>query len=100
MFKKILFSCLLLVSGAQAHTAVMTCFDNGDSTITCEGGFSNGSSGSGVSTYITHQDKKVLEGHMNEDSEFTFKKPSHAYEVYFDAGEGHVVAINGEDIVE
>ena len=100
MFKKIVFSSLILSGSLYAHTAVMTCFDNGDETITCEGGFSNGASGSGVAMYIKQNQQKVIEGIMNEDSEFTFKKPNSTYEVYFDAGEGHVVAIKGEDIIE
>jgi len=100
MFKKILISSAFLATSLSAHTAVMACFDNGDSTITCEGGFSDGASGSGVSMYIKQNDRKVLEGVMNEDSEFTFNKPKGKYTVYFDAGKGHVVAIKGKDIVE
>ena len=41
----------LIVGGAaiaQAHTPLCSCFDNGDDTVTCEGGFSDGSSASGV----------------------------------------------------
>lgn len=100
MFKKILLVSALLVSSASAHTAVMTCFDNGDGTITCEGGFSDGASGSGVAMYIKQNDKKISEGLMNEDSEFTFTKPQGEYNVNFDAGKGHVVSIKGQDIVE
>ena len=100
MFKKILISSALLAISLNAHTAVMTCFDNGDSTITCEGGFSDGASGSGVDMYIKQDNKKVIEGVMNEDSEFTFDKPKGAYAVYFDAGKSHVVVIEGKDIVE
>ena len=100
MFKKILLVSALLFSSANAHTAVMTCFDNGDGTITCEGGFSDGASGSGVTMYIKQNDKKVFEGLMNEDSEFTFTKPKGEYNVNFDAGKGHLVTIKGEDIVE
>jgi hypothetical protein len=37
---------------------------------------------------------------MDEDSEFTFDKPSVGYKVVFDAGEGHVVETDGKDIVE
>lgn len=100
MFKKILISSALLLSSASAHTAIMSCFDNGDATITCEGGFSDGSSGSGITMYIKQNDRKIVEGQMNEDSEFTFNKVNNSYTVYFDAGQGHVVAIKGEDIVE
>ena len=44
--------------------------------------------------------KVLLEGKMNEDSEFTFDKPEGDYRVVFDAGEGHGVEIDGNDIVE
>ena len=37
---------------------------------------------------------------MNENSEFTFKKPKESYVVIFDAGEGHIVSINGKEIIE
>lgn len=99
MYKKVLLLGLL-ISGAHAHTAVMTCFDNGDDSITCEGGFSNGASGSGVSMYIQQNDQKIITGIMNEDSEFSFKKPTGKYKVHFDAGEGHMVVINGKDIIQ
>ena len=52
MYKKILISLILLVSSAQAHTAIMSCFDNGDENIVCEGGFSDGSSASGILFFI------------------------------------------------
>lgn len=91
----------LLASNAFAHTALCDCFDNGDGTITCEGGFSDGSSASGVELFVRDDNgKTVLKGKMNEDSEYTFKKPSGKYEVEFFAGEGHSVKIKGEDILE
>jgi hypothetical protein len=49
------------------------------------------------------EDKKgkvLIKGKMDEDSEFTFEKPSSVYKVIFDAGEGHVVEIDGKAIVE
>ncbi|MGP1561272.1 MAG: hypothetical protein ACTTIC_04200 [Helicobacteraceae bacterium] len=91
---------LALASSGFAHTAIMSCFDNGDGTVTCEGGFSDGSSASGVKVHIKQKGKVISTGKMNEDSEFTFKKPSGEYSVQFDAGEGHKVDIDGKDIVE
>lgn len=86
---------------AFAHSPLMSCFDNGDNTVTCEGGFSDGSSAAGVKIYIKDGDGKSLnETKMNQDSEVTFDKPAGAYIVIFDAGEGHAVKINGTDIVE
>ncbi len=92
---------LLGASVAQAHTPLCSCFDNGDNTITCEGGFSDGSSASGVPMYVKSPDGKVLvEGAMTEDSEYTFDKPEGPYEVLFDAGEGHKITVPGSEIVE
>ncbi len=100
MFKKVLISLSLISSNIFAHTAIMSCFDNGDGTIVCEGGFSDGSSASGVVMYVKQNNKKIIEGRMNEDSEFSFVKPRVNFTVHFDAGEGHKVSIKGEDIAE
>ena len=79
----------------------MSCFDNGDNTITCEGGFSDGSSASGVKIHVRDgSGSSILETKMNEDSEVTFDKPADAYTVVLDGGEGHSVEIDGADIVE
>lgn len=98
MIKKTIFSLALLASSAFAHSAVMNCFDNGDETITCEGGFSDGSSSSGVAFVIEQNGKTVFETKMNENGEATFKKPSDDYTVILDAGEGHEVYIKSKDI--
>ena len=98
----VLVSILTLFSGpAMAHTPLCSCYDNGDGTITCEGGFSDGSSASGVRMHIVKSDGGVLvEGKMDADSEYTFNKPAGDYTVVFDAGEGHVIKIDGSEIVE
>lgn len=100
ILKKVLVLGLISSSSAYAHTAIMSCFDNGDGTMACEGGFSDGSSASGVLIYLKQNDKRILESRMNEDSEFTFTKPKGDYTVNFDAGKGHLVTIKGEDISE
>jgi hypothetical protein len=92
---------LVLAAPALAHTPLCSCYDNGDGTIICEGGFSDGSSASGVRMRVEDQSGKVLiEGKMDEFSEFTFDKPAGAYKVVFDAGEGHVIEIDGKEILE
>lgn len=93
---------ILVGAGAQlasAHSAVCSCFDNGDDTVTCEGGFSDGSSAAGVVIRVLDaRDKLLLEGKMDDAGTFTFKKPSDEYHVVFDAGQSHVVTIDGADI--
>ena len=98
--KKSLFTLVFLTSSMFAHTAIMSCFDNGDNTITCEGGFSDGSSASGAKFYVLQDGKKIYSSKMNEDSEVTFDKPNGDYEAVFNAGEGHKIHVKGSDITE
>lgn len=92
---------IFLSGSAFAHTPLCSCYDNGDGTVTCEGGFSDGSSAAGVEMRVEDKNGKILvKGKMDEDSEFAFDKPSSPYRVVFDAGEGHVVEIDGKEIVE
>jgi hypothetical protein len=43
----------------------------------------------------------VLEkGKMDEFSEFVFDVPAEGYKVVFDAGPGHEIVVQGNDIVE
>lgn len=102
-FTHLLFTMLLLIlpSTVSAHSALCSCFDNGDGTITCEGGFSDGSSAAGVRMFIRQLDNKTLiRGKINEDGEFSFQKPKTEYKVVFDAGPGHQVEIPGQEITE
>jgi hypothetical protein len=92
---------MLFTGIAFAHTPLCSCYDNGDGTVLCEGGFSDGSSASGVKMRVVDgSGNTVLEGAMSEDSEFEFNKPKGEYMVIFDAGPGHEVEIDGNDIVE
>lgn len=99
-------AALLLAAGLVtgqvfAHTPLCSCYDNGDGTVFCEGGFSDGSSASGVKVRILDaSDNALIEGAMNENSEFEFDKPDSDYKVVFDAGPGHSIIIDGKDIVE
>lgn len=97
----LLLFCLFLTGQVFAHTPLCSCYDNGDSTITCEGGFSDGSSAAGVEMRVLDAEGKVLiKGKMDEDSEFTCKKPDGLYKIQFDAGPGHLVEVDGKDITE
>lgn len=103
MSKKILMFLIVLMlaaaSQALAHTPLCSCWDNGDGTVTCEGGFSDGSSAAGVAIAVLDSAQSVIEsGKMNEVSEFSFKKPEGEYSVKFDAGEGHQIVIPGAQI--
>lgn len=101
-----LSTALLLVGGlaagqALAHTPLCACYDNGDGTVFCEGGFSDGSSASGVKiSVLDASGNTLIEGAMNENSEFEFDKPDGDYSVLFDAGPGHQISIKSQDIVQ
>lgn len=92
---------MLIASPALAHTPLFSCYDNGDGTVTCEGGFSDGSSAAGVGVHIKGGNGDVVqETKLDEFSEITFEKPEGDYSVQFDAGEGHKIEVPGSDIVE
>ena len=44
-----IFICFLVLGAALlfAHAPILHCYDNGDGTFTCEGGFTDGSSAEG-----------------------------------------------------
>ncbi|MBN2886105.1 MAG: hypothetical protein JXM75_05285 [Chromatiaceae bacterium] len=97
----LLLACGLAAGQALAHTPLCSCYDNGDGTVFCEGGFSDGSSASGVKiSVLDASGNALIEGAMNENSEFEFDKPDGDYSVLFDAGPGHAISIKGQDIVE
>jgi hypothetical protein len=96
----IMVLALAWAASALAHTPLCSCYDNGDGTVTCEGGFSDGSSAAGVQMRVEAGDKVAIQGKMDENSEFSFDKPAGDYKVVFDAGEGHRIEIEGKDILE
>lgn len=86
---------------ALAHTPLCSCYDNGDGTVLCEGGFSDGSSAAGVAIRVLDTAGAVLiDARMNQDSEFEFDQPAGEYRVVFDAGPGHEIEIPSARIVE
>lgn len=88
-----------LAGAAQAHTPIVACYDMGDGTVLCEGGFSDGSSAAGVAMIVRDRaGNTVVEASMDENSEFLFEKPGDRFSVMFDAGAGHRIEITGDDI--
>ncbi|MDD2557777.1 MAG: hypothetical protein RBR43_03585 [Desulfuromonadaceae bacterium] len=81
-----------------AHTPLLSCFDEGDGSVTCEGGFSDGSSASGVEFRLEQDGKILLKTKLNAYAEVNFTKPELPYEAIFYGGKGHEVRINGGDI--
>ncbi|MGP1609681.1 MAG: hypothetical protein ACTS5G_03160 [Burkholderiales bacterium] len=96
----VLLLSLGLAAMAQAHTPLFDCFDNGDETITCEGGFSDGASAEGVSIRVLDAQGKVLEqGKLDSAGAITLKRPPGEFSVVFAASEEHSLTVLGDDII-
>ena len=82
-----------------AHTPICSCYDNGDDTVTCEGGFSDGGSAAGIPIRVLDErDRVLIDGAMADDGTFTFDRPGDDFHVIFDAGQSHIVTIFSDDI--
>lgn len=96
-----LLTLAMLTASAQAHTPLFDCFDNGDETITCEGGFSDGASAQGIAIRVLDAQGKVLDqGELDASGSVTMTKPKGQYSVTFTAGTDHSITVLGDDIVE
>lgn len=96
----LLLPMLGLGTKAFAHTPLFACYDNADGTVLCEGGFSDGSSAAGVPVRVFDTTGEVLlEGQLDQLSEFEFAKPDTVYSVLFDGGEGHRINIPSTQIL-
>ena len=89
-----------MVSGvASAHTPLFSCWDNGDNTISCEGGYSDGSSAAGTAIIVKDAGGAVISsGKLDKTGQLTLNKPSGDYTVIFDGGPGHTVTVGSKDI--
>lgn len=93
-------TAVVLVAGtALAHTPLFSCWDNGDGTISCEGGYSDGSSAAGTAINVTDANGGIIFSEkLDKFGQLTFNKPAGEYSVTFDGGPGHSVTVNGKDI--
>ena len=113
--KKVLMFLLSLIISVSlfAHSPLLSVDDNGDGTIYIEGGFSNGAAAEGIEIIIvkdkpyngpedTFKGKEIIfKGNIGKDNSLTVPKPAtEKYEVYFNAGEGHVVGKKGPALNE
>ncbi len=96
-----LAASMIIPSMAMAHSPIFDCFDNGDGTITCQGGFSDGSMATGVKVHLYDASGKVVETlAMDENSELNIDKPAGDYALELDAGDGHKIKVESANIVE
>ncbi|MCR4667381.1 MAG: hypothetical protein K5657_08850 [Desulfovibrio sp.] len=90
---------LAFSSQVSAHSALMNCFDNGDNTFTCQGGFSDGSSAQGIEITVRDSAGNALQkAKMDSNSEVVFDRPRGDFSVFFDGGPGHSVEVDGKSL--
>ena len=95
-----LAAALLALSAlpAAAHYPFCTCAAK-DGEITCQGGFSDGTSAEGVKLDVISYDESVLvPAKFDASSTVQFPKPDGEFYILFDAGPGHVVEVDGQDV--
>lgn len=91
---------ILLGSAASAHTPLFDCYDNGDDTLTCEGGFTDGASAEGVDIRVVDAQGKVLQqGALDAAGSITFMRPAGEFSVVFSAGSEHSITVLGDEII-
>lgn len=106
MNKRIAFTALvaimtlfLLAGTALAHTVFFQCWNNGDGTLSCEGGYTDGSSAAGAPINVTDANGSLIfTGNLDKSGQLTFNKPSGDFSVTIDGGPGHTVTVNSKDI--
>ncbi len=96
-----LAASLMVPTLAMAHSPIFDCYDNGDGTIMCQGGFSDGSSAAGVKVNVLDGSGAAVQNLvLDANGEITIDKPAGAYSMQLDAGEGHAITVDGKNIVE
>jgi len=104
---KLLLSALILslqffsVGEVFAHSALLNCFDNADGTFTCQGGYSDGSSATGIRIAVVDRTRNILyEATLDSYSEVIIPFPKHQdFTILFDGGNGHSVQITSDVLV-
>ena len=87
-------------SPAAAHSALLNCFDNADGTFTCQGGYSDGSSATGIRIVVRDSSGVVLqEARLDSNSEVTLTRPPGDLSALYDGGAGHSVEVRGDSLV-
>jgi len=94
-----IMTVLLLAGTALAHSVFFQCWNNGDGTLSCEGGYTDGSSAAGATVNVTDDSGTLLfSGKLDKSGELRFNKPSGDFTVTLDGGPGHSVIISSKDI--
>jgi formylmethanofuran dehydrogenase subunit A len=84
----------------HAHAPVLDCFVK-QGKVTCEAGFSDGSSAAGRKIQVLDASNKVLlDGVLDKAGLYTFTAPAVDYHVVFYGGEHHQVTLHSANIKE
>ncbi|WP_051227289.1 hypothetical protein [Oceanospirillum beijerinckii] len=85
---------------SHAHSINLDC-SQVQQEVQCKGGFSDGSGTSNLPyVVISYNDDVLAQGHSSEQSTFTFPLPEQDYYILLDAGPGHVVELDMQDVAK
>ena len=91
-----LLSCSTL---SYAHFPFVRCAQD-KVDIVCEAGFSDGSSAAGVTVDLISYDEEVIASkHFDDDSKAHFKPYDGEFYILLDAGPGHTVEVDWQDVL-
>jgi len=91
---------MLFGSAVSAHTPLFDCYDSGDNSLTCDGGFTDGASAEGVDIRVVDAQGKVLQqGTLDAGGSITFTRPAGEFSVVFSAGSEHSITVLGDEII-
>jgi hypothetical protein len=83
----------------MAHAPLLDCYVEDDGAITCEAGYSDGSSAANQAIQVRDEDDRLLfEDHFGADGTFHFPRPEAAvYHVQFVGDPAHSVDLYSSD---
>ena len=85
---------------SHAHSINLDC-SQVQQEVQCKGGFSDGSGASNLPyEVISYNDDVLAKGRSSEQSNFAFPLPEQDYYILLDAGPGHVVELDMQDVAE
>ncbi len=88
-----------LAGTVNAHSLFMQCHERAQD-IYCQAGFSDGSSARDLPfEVISYEDQLLMSGQAS-DSGFSFSRPQTEFYILLDAGPGHVVELDMQEISE
>lgn len=91
---------LLSALPVLAHSPILACFYETDTSIVCEAGYSDGASAEGGDIRVLDGNQRLLiEGKFGADNTFTFERPDAAvFQVDFIGDTTHMVTIFDDEI--